>query len=99
MLRAFLILVALAVAVGAILVRLWVRGFSVRLAAKMIALAAGFVVSIKMAFGGYLTFQGEGEPTAIEALGFYGSLGLVLFFGIVTLSLWWRGTSKPSSDA
>ena len=97
--RALLALVVLAVAVGAILARLWATGFSVRMAAKLTVLAAGFVVSIKMALGGYLSLQGEGEPTVAEALGFYASLGLVLFFGVVTLSLWRRGTSGPSSDA
>ena len=97
--RALLVLVVLAVAVGAILARLWATGFSMKMAAKLTVLAAGFVVSIKMAFGGYLSLQGEAEPTVAEALGFYASLGLVLFFGVVTLSLWRRGTSGPSSDA
>ena len=97
--RALLVLVVLALAVGAILARLWVKGFSVRMAAKLTVLAAGFVVSIKMAFGGYLSLQGEDDHTVAEALGFYASLGLVLFFGVVTLSLWRRLTSGPSSDA
>ncbi len=61
-------------------------------------MAAGFVVSVKMVFGGYLALQAE-EPAGIEVLGFYASLGLVLFFGVATLSLWRRGTSGPSSDA
>ena len=98
MIRSLLVLAVLAVAVGAILTRLWARGFSVRVAAKLTALAAGLVVSIKMALGGYLSLQSDGDPTTVETLGFYASLGLVLFFGGVTLSLWRRGTSAPSSD-
>ena len=96
--RALLVLVILAVAVGALLTRLWARGFSVRVAARLTALAAGLVVSIKMALGGYLSLQGEGDPTTAQTLGFYASIGLVLFFGVVTLSLWRRGISAPSSD-
>lgn len=97
--RALLLLVVLAIAVGAILMRLWTNGFPLRTAAKLTVLSAGFVVSIKMAFGGYLSLQGEGETTLAETLGFYGSIGLVLFFGGVTLSLWRRRASNPPSDA
>ena len=97
--RALLVLAVLAVAVGAVLTRLWARGLSVRVAAKLTALAAGLVVSIKMALGGYLSLQGEGDPSTAETLGFYASIGLVLFFGVVTLSLWRRATSASSSDA
>ena len=96
--RVFLVLAALVIAVGAILARLWAIGFPVRAAVKMAALAAGFVVSVKMVFGGYLALQAE-EPAVIEVLGFYASLGLALLFGVATLSLWRRGTSGPSSDA
>ena len=98
MVRGFLVLAALVISVGAILVRLWATGFPVRAALKMAALAAGFVVSVKMVFGGYLALH-AGEPAVIEVLGFYASLGLALFFGVATLSLWRRGTSGPSSDA
>ncbi len=87
---------ALILAGGVILVRLRAGGLSVKAAVKMAALAAGFVVSVKMVLGGYLAIQAESEPPVIELLGFYGSLGLTLFFAVATFVLWRRGTSRPS---
>ncbi len=83
------------IAVGAILAQLWARGIPVRAALKMAAFGAGFVVSVKMILGGYLALQGDGELVVVEVVGFYGSIGLALFFGWVTLSLWRRETSRP----
>ena len=54
----------------------------------MAAFGAGFVVSVKMILGGYLALQAEAEPAMVEVVGFYGSIGLALFFGWATLSLW-----------
>ncbi len=75
--------------------QLWARGIPVRAALKMAAFGAGFVVSVKMILGGYLSLQGDGELVMVEVVGFYGSIGLALFFGWVTLSLWRRETSRP----
>ena len=97
MVRALLVGVALLVAVGAILAQLRARGVAVRAALKMAAFGAGFVVSVKMILGGYLGLQGEAEPAMVEVVGFYGSIGLALFFGWVTLSLWRRETSRPDA--
>jgi hypothetical protein len=97
MVRVLLVAAALVIAVGAVLVQLWARGVPVGVAVKMAGFGAGFVVSVKMTLGGYLSLQGEAEPTLIEVVGFAGSLGLALCFGWATLSLWRRGTSK--SDA
>ncbi len=97
MVRVLLVGAALLVAVGAILARLRARGVPVRAALKMAAFGAGFVVSVKMMLGGYLALQGEAEPAMVEVVGFYGSIGLALFFGWVTLSLWRRETSRPDA--
>lgn len=99
MVRTLLVLAVLALAVGAILIRLRAGGLPVKTAVKMAALAAGFVVSVKMVLGGYLAIQADAEPPVIEVLGFYGSLGLAVFFGVTTLVLWRRGTSRPSSSS
>ncbi len=96
MVRALLVGAALLVAVGAILAQLWARGVPVRAAIKMAAFGAGFVVSVKMMLGGYLALQ-EAEPAMVEVVGFSGSIGLALFFGWVTLSLWRRETSRPDA--
>ena len=95
MVRALLVGAVMLVAVGAILAQLWARGIPVRAALKMAAFGAGFVVSVKMILGGYLALQGDGELAMVEVVGFYGSIGLALFFGWVTLSLWRRETSRP----
>ena len=97
MVRAILVLAVLSVVLGAILVRLWASGFPARVALKMTFLAAGFVVSVKMVLGGYLALQGETEPTLVRLIGLGASLGLTLFFGAATLSLWRRGTSSSAS--
>ena len=94
MVRALLVGAALLIVVGAILARLWAKGVPVRSAIKMAAFGAGFVVSVKMTLGGYLALQADGEPAMVEVVGFYGSIGLALFFGWVTLSLWRRETSR-----
>ncbi len=73
------------------------RRVPVRAALKMAVFGAGFVVSVKMMLGGYLALQGETEPAMVEVVGFYGSIGLALLFGWVTLSLWRRETSKPDA--
>ena len=93
--RALLVGAALLVAVGAILAQLWARGVPVRAAIKMAVFGAGFVVSVKMMLGGYLALQGDAEPAMVEVVGFYGSIGLAILFGWVTLSLWRRETSRP----
>ena len=90
MVRALLVGAALLVAVGAILVQLRARGVPVRAALKLAGFGAGFVVSVKMMLGGYLALQGEAEPPMVEVVGLYGSIGLALFFGWVTLALWRR---------
>ena len=95
MVRTLLVGVALLVAVGAILAQLWARGVPVRAAIKMAVFGAGFVVSVKMMLGGYLALQGDAEPAMVEVVGFYGSIGLAILFGWVTLSLWRRETSRP----
>ena len=97
MVRALLFAGLMVVAVGAILARLRAGGFSVKVAVKIVALAMGFVVSIKMVLGGYLAIQSEAAPAVIEVLGFYASVGLTLFFGVATFLLWRRGTSGSSS--
>ena len=97
MVRTLLVGAALLVAVGAILAQLWARGVPVRAAIKMAVFGAGFVVSVKMMLGGYLALQAEAEPAMVEVVGFYGSIGLALFFGWVTLSLWRRATSRPDA--
>ena len=97
MVRVLLVGAALLVAVGAILAQLWARGVPVRAAIKMAAFGAGFVVSVKMILGGYLALQAEAEPAMVEVVGFYGSIGLALFFGWATLSLWRRETSRPDA--
>ena len=97
MMRALLVGAALLVAVGAILVQLRARRVPVRTSLKMAVFGAGFVVSVKMMLGGYLALQGEAEPAMVEVVGFYGSIGLALLFGWVTLSVWRRGTSRPDS--
>ena len=96
MVRALLVGAALLVTVGAILAQLWARRVPVRAALKMAVFGAGFVVSVKMVLGGYLALQ-EAEPAMVEVVGFYGSIGLALLFGWVTLSLWRRETSKPDA--
>ena len=90
--RALLVVSAFMLLVAAIALRLRAGGISVKTAAKMAALGAGFVVSVKMMLGGYLALQGE--PTVIEIVGFYGSLGLALFFGVATFILWRRGSGS-----
>jgi hypothetical protein len=95
MVRTLLVGAALLVAVGAILAQLWARGVPVRAAIKMAVFGAGFVVSVKMMLGGYLALQGDAEPAMVEVVGFYGSIGLAILFGWVTLSLWRRETSRP----
>lgn len=91
--RVLLVVVALALLLGAILVRLWAGGLSLKTAAKMAALGAGFVVSVKMMLSGYLALQAQGKPSMIEVFGFYGSLALAVFFGIATFILWRRGAN------
>ncbi len=67
--------------------QLWARGVPVRAAIKLAVFGAGFVVSVKMMLGGYLALQAEAEPGMVEVVGFYGSIGLALLFGWVTLFL------------
>ena len=76
--------------------QLWARRVPVRAALKMAVFGAGFVVSVKMMLGGYLALQ-EAEPAMVEVVGFYGSIGLALLFGWVTLFLWRRETSRPNA--
>ena len=101
MIRVLLFGLALVVAVVMMLVGLRARGFPVPVALRLGALSAGFVVSVKMVLGSYLVMQGDGVQgdgvAMIDVVGFYGSVGLVLFFGVSTFSLWRRGASKSSS--
>ena len=94
MVRTLLVGAALLVALGAIMAQLWARGVPVRAAIKMAVFGAGFVVSVKTMLGGYLALQSE-DPAMAEVVGFYGSIGLAILFGWVTLSLWRRETSRP----
>ena len=96
MVRTLLVGAALLVALGAILAQLWARGVPVRAAIKMAVFGAGFVVSVKTMLGGYLALQSE-DPAMAEVVGFYGSIGLAILFGWVTLSLWRRETSRPDA--
>ena len=77
--------------------QLWARRVPVRAAIKLAVFGAGFVVSVKMMLGGYLVLQAEAEPGMVEVVGFYGSIGLALLFGWVTLFLWRRETSRPNA--
>ena len=97
MVRVLFVGAALLVALGVMLASLWARGVPVRAAIKMAIFGAGFVVSVKMVLGGYLAFQAEEGPAMVEVVGFYGSIGLALFFGWATFSLWRSATSRPDA--
>lgn len=94
--RGLVILAVLALGAVTILGRLWSLGFPVKLALKMAAVAAGFVVSVKLVMGGYLALRAEAEPELVQVLGFCAALGLTVFFGVATASLWRQGTSPDA---
>ena len=96
MARAIIFLVVLIVAVAAIMVRLRKTGLSLRGGFKLAALAAGFVVTIKMMIGSYLILRQSGH-LAVDVIGFCGTLALALFFGVAIRSLLRREAKKNDS--